>query len=61
MCEVVSVNRLDPKDQKTVGKFNEPEEARAFIEEQRQTQPLRYFVLFAHLSAFTRIATYHTM
>ena len=61
MCEVVSVSRLDAKDQQTIGKFNEPEQARAFIEARRQTEPLRYFVLFAHLSPFTRIATYHTL
>lgn len=61
MCEVVSVNRLDPKDQQTIGWFQEPEQARVFIEERRKVEPLRYFVLFAHWSPFTRIATYHTM
>jgi hypothetical protein len=60
-CEVISISRLDAKDQQSVGRFNQAEEARQWIEERRQSEPLRYFVLFAQVSAKTRIATYHTL
>lgn len=60
-CEVISISRLDAKDQQTVGRFEQPDQARQWIEERRKTEPLRYFVVFAHLSPRTRIATYHTL
>jgi hypothetical protein len=61
MCEVVSISRLDAKDQQSVGRFDQPDQARQWIDERRTTEPLRYFVLFAQVSAKTRIATYHTL
>lgn len=61
MCEIVSISRFDPKDQKTVKWTETLEEARAYMEERRKTEPLRYLVLYAHWSSFTRIATYHTL
>lgn len=59
--EIVSISRLDTKDQKTVKWSDDMAEARAYIEEQYKAQPLRYFCIFMHLSSFCRLLSWHTL
>jgi hypothetical protein len=61
MFELVAVNRLRVKEQESLRRFNEREEAVAEAERLRKEQPLTVFYVFVHLSWFCRLVTYHTL
>ena len=61
MYELVAVNRLNAREQTTLRRFDELQEAKDEAEKRRKQEPLRYFVIFVHLSSFCRLVCYHTL
>jgi hypothetical protein len=59
--ELVAVNRLNVKEQTSLRRFSDFEEAKAEAEAHRKVQPLRYCVVFLWTSLNTRLTCYHTL
>jgi hypothetical protein len=61
MFELVAVNRLRVREQVSLRRFNERDEAVEEAERRRKSEPLTIFYVFIHLSPFCRLVTYHTL
>jgi hypothetical protein len=61
MFELVAVNRLNVKEQTSLRRFNERDEAVTEAETRRKAEPLICFYVFIWLSPFCRLVTYHTL
>jgi hypothetical protein len=61
MFELVAVNRLKVREQVSLRRFNEHAEAVEKAERRRQSEPLRYFVVFIWVSDFCRLVCHHTL
>ena len=61
MFELVAVNRQNVREQVSLRRFNELQEAKEEAERRRKIEPLKAFYVFIHLSPFCRLLTYHTL
>ena len=61
MFELVAVNRRDVKEQTSLRRFNEREEAVEEAERRRKIEPLTVFYVFIWVSSFCRLVCYHTL
>jgi hypothetical protein len=59
--ELVAVNRLDVKEQTSLRRFSDFEEAKSEAEAHRKTFPLRYCVVFLWTTLRTRLTVHHTL
>lgn len=61
MFELVAVSRLNAREQVSLRRFDEFEEAKEEAETRRKAEPLRYFVVFIWVSSFCRLVCHHTL
>lgn len=59
--ELVAVSRLRAREQERIRFYDDRQEAIEEAEKRRKEEPLRYFVIFHHLSSFCRIVNWHSL